>query len=183
MDIYYVYQYVRQTNSKNGSAGTPYYVGKGKKRRAFQKHHRIKVPTYKNQIQIISKNLSESQAHLLEQHLIQKYGRVDLGTGCLHNLTNGGEGQSGRIPWNKGTKGLQVAWNKGKETPADVITKALQTKLENNTLNPHSPEADAKSIQTKKLNGTLNPYSPAAIKKQLETKFRKGLIKNLPCIL
>jgi hypothetical protein len=36
-----------------------------------------------------------------------------LGTGILRNATDGGEGVTGRVPWNKGKKGLQTAWNKG----------------------------------------------------------------------
>ena len=179
MDIYYVYQYIRKNNSKNGLAGTPYYIGKGKGNRAFDNHRTFKIPSDRNQIQILHKNLSEIVAHQIECDLIQKYGRIDIGTGCLHNKTNGGEGQAGRIPWNKGTKGLQISWNKGKTMPANVIAKALETKRKNNTLNPHTPESDAKCLETKKLNGTLNVSSPESIKKQLATKLRKGLIMKI----
>ena len=39
--IYYVYAYLR-TN------GTPYYIGKGKNKRAWQLHENIKRPSYNN---------------------------------------------------------------------------------------------------------------------------------------
>jgi hypothetical protein len=42
-------------------------------------------------------NLSEEQAFDLEREFIKRYGRVDLGCGTLVNMTNGGEGETGRI--------------------------------------------------------------------------------------
>jgi hypothetical protein len=48
-------------------------------------------------IQIIQDNLNENEAFNLECKLIAQYGRKDLGTGILRNMTDGGEGVSGRI--------------------------------------------------------------------------------------
>ena len=92
MQSYYVYAYLRQSDD------SPYYIGKGKGSRAWSKNHgRISVPNDKSKIIILHENLSEEDAHLIEQELIEKFGRKDLGTGILLNLTNGGEGASGRI--------------------------------------------------------------------------------------
>lgn len=44
------------------------------------------------EIEIIYKNLSHSDACELEMLLISEYGRIDLKTGSLCNLTDGGEG-------------------------------------------------------------------------------------------
>jgi hypothetical protein len=90
--IYYVYAYLREDL-------TPYYIGKGKGNRAYTKykHDRIKKPLDVDKIQIIAHKLSEHEAHCLETKLITSYGRKDLGTGILRNLTNGGEGTAGRI--------------------------------------------------------------------------------------
>ena len=41
--------------------------------------------------------MSEGDAFEAERFLISYYGRVDLGTGSLRNLTDGGDGASGAI--------------------------------------------------------------------------------------
>lgn len=87
---FYVYFYLRED-------GTPYYVGKGKDKRAWLKHN-VNLPKDETRISFIAINLMESEAHLLEIKLISEYGRKDLRTGILRNLTNGGEGASGRKP-------------------------------------------------------------------------------------
>ena len=93
---YYVYAYIRNKSSSNGAAGTPYYIGKGKGRRAWSKH-RIKVPSDPWRIVIIAHNLTDVGAIALARRLIRMWGRLDTGSGCLRNLTDGGEGVSGRI--------------------------------------------------------------------------------------
>ena len=97
MDNFYVYMYLRSKHSKHGEAGTPYYVGKGKKMRAYSKGHRVRPPVDKTMIVFVAQNLSEVDAHALEIDLIAQHGRIDNGTGCLRNLTDGGEGQCGAI--------------------------------------------------------------------------------------
>lgn len=100
MDIYsvperrfYVYLYLRSEDSENGNIGTPYYVGKGVNQRAFTHHrNRIPVPKDKSNIQFHAIDLLESEAFAIEMELIQKFGRIDNGTGCLRNRTDGGEG-------------------------------------------------------------------------------------------
>lgn len=98
MNDFYVYMYLRSKSSKNGPEGSPYYVGKGRGNRAYDKKHRSKPPTDLALIIFVSKDMFEHDAHQLEMLLIYIHGRINIETGCLANLTDGGEGLRGHIP-------------------------------------------------------------------------------------
>jgi|SRR5665213_330841 len=85
---YYSYLWLR------ASDGSPYYAGKGSGRRAVKGYHGVHRPSDKSRI-LIFPMLNEAEAFASEVALIELFGRKDLGTGCLRNRTNGGEGTSG----------------------------------------------------------------------------------------
>lgn len=91
---FYVYVYLREDRY------TPYYVGKGCGYRCYKKHS-VPVPKDRSRIIKIKENLSEKESLGLEETLIRFWGRKDIGTGVLHNLTEGGEGVSGVVPYNR----------------------------------------------------------------------------------
>jgi len=54
MFIYYVYAYLRED-------GTPYYIGKGKNKRAFSKDHSCEIPSDKSKIVFLERNYLKSE--------------------------------------------------------------------------------------------------------------------------
>jgi len=97
--IFYTYLWLRED-------GSPYYVGKGYGDRAYkQANHRFPPPSNSDRI-VVQEFPTEQNALVAEQLLIAVYGRKDLGTGCLRNFTDGGQGTTGfsRKPWNLGKK-------------------------------------------------------------------------------
>ncbi len=117
---YYTYAYLREDK-------TPYYIGKGKGSRIYRKTRRIKPPKDKSRIIFLKQNLTEEEAFKHEIYMIAVFGRIDLGTGILHNMTNGGEGGSGRVISEETRRKLSDA-NRGKNHPNYGKTTSLETK-------------------------------------------------------
>jgi hypothetical protein len=142
--IFYTYLWLRED-------GTPYYVGKGSGKRAYRKG----CPTVEviagfidepamDRI-ILQGHASESDAFFAEKFFIALYGRKDLGTGCLRNLTDGGDGVSGYKATEE--RKLQIAeamvgntYNLGRRP-----SKSTRDKMKNS----HLGQARPKSITTR----------------------------------
>lgn len=152
---YYVYAYLRE------DLKTPYYIGKGTGKRAWSSKRNFKPPQNKNRIKIIANSLFEDEAFILEKKLIKYFGRKDLGTGILHNQTDGGEGGKNvsaetRAKRSKALKGVYVGelsvWG-GKKNPA----QSERMKGEKHPLygKPCSEERKRKSSEAQK--GKIRP--------------------------
>jgi hypothetical protein len=87
MTIYYTYAWLRKD-------GTPYYIGKGKGKRAY-KHRKGRKPPPRERILLLKTGLTENEAFKHEIYMIAVFGRKDKNSGCLINNTDGGEGVSG----------------------------------------------------------------------------------------
>lgn len=100
----YVYQY---TDPRPESFGTPIYIGKGSRKRCNDHLTDAKNPLLKRVldkirseglapiVKIVARFDTEAEAFEVEKALIAFYGRRDIGTGSLCNLTPGGEGSAG----------------------------------------------------------------------------------------
>ena len=115
---YYTYAFLREDR-------TPYYIGKGKGNRAYRRRYKgeVKPPKDKSRILILKQNLTEEESFRHEVYMIAVFGRKDLGTGILHNRTDGGEGASGVIPSDETKRKISKAL-KGK-TPSEETRKKM----------------------------------------------------------
>jgi len=82
-----------------------FYIGMGDLKRAYSKDTAKRNKIWNDivnktiyQVEILADNLSWEDACELEVLLIEQYGRINLKTGTLANLTNGGDGSKGCSP-------------------------------------------------------------------------------------
>lgn len=134
---YYIYAYLRKD-------GSPYYIGKGSKNRAYNKHS-LSLPKDKSRIVIMEDNLTEVGALALERFYIRWYGRKCDNSGILRNLTEGGEGNSckrseetrkkmslarkGRPISDKHRKSLQKVWEANRKPKPEKPKREKKIKI------------------------------------------------------
>ena len=99
---YYTYAYLREDR-------TPYYIGKGTRSRIYSTNRRVHPPKDKSKIIYLKQNLTEEEAFRHEIYMIDVFGRIDLGTGILHNRTDGGDGTSGSLRSDEARKRMSDA--------------------------------------------------------------------------
>lgn len=167
MNNYYVYEYLRIDQ-------TPYYIGKGRNNRAFTKQgHTVPLPPTRDRIRFVAEKLSADAAKNLEIELIAKYGRKDIGTGILRNMTDGGEGSPGRIA-------TEDQKRKMKEARAKQVTtdKTREKMRQSHTGKTHSEETKQKMSES----ATGRNQSPETIQKIKEARARQVIVTvNVTC--
>jgi hypothetical protein len=176
--MFYVYAHYRSTDPH----GNPFYIGKGKANRDTS-HKRN--PYWKNIVakhgfvsKKIKENLTEDEAWGLEKSLIQQYGKLSDGTGCLCNLADGGEGASGTIHSEETKKKWSIV-KKGKtweEIYGIEGAKKIREKRKKTGRKSHSAETK-KKLSLSKI-GDKNPMygkspTPEHSKKLSESKIGK----------
>lgn len=162
-----VYKHIRKDTKQ------PFYIGIGKQeKRAYLKYRRNQywyniVNKYGYEIEIIHNDITWEEACELEKKYIKKYGRVDINTGILANMTDGGEGNNNysaetiekmsskkrgikltkehrqKISNNSGKKGKPNLWGKHNEKTIEIIREHSINKL-------HSEESIIKQRKLKK---------------------------------
>jgi len=188
---YYTYAYLREDR-------TPYYIGKGKGKRVYYKSKRegLRVPKDRNRIIFLKKNMNEEEAFKHEVYMIAVFGRKDLGTGILHNKTNGGDGCSGYC-WSKTSRQKisiaqkgRVVSNKTKQKLSDInkgktLTEETKRKIgdfnKDKTLSQETKEkirlariGTKRTDETrKKLSEIAKNRNPEVVERMRQTKCKK----------
>ena len=158
---YYTYAYLREDR-------TPYYIGKGQGNRAYRRSKKdIKPPKDKSRIIFLKQNITEEEAFKHEIYMIAVFGRIDLGTGILHNRTDGGDGVSGYVCSEETKKKISEA-KKGK-TASEETKRNMSEAHKGRT---HSEESRIKMSEAQKG----KPVSEETKRKISEA--RKGKTSN-----
>lgn len=156
---------------------TVFYVGIGSPQRPYVKNKRSIfwkniVKKYGYTIEILAENISIEDAQDLEKLLIQEYGRLDLGTGTLCNLTDGGEGTCNVTPEvrkkmserRKGVSTLPVGYKRSKE---HCLKLSLAKKGITSTFKGKKHTEEAKAIIKEKRAKQI--FSAESLKKRSES--------------
>ena len=101
---FYVYAYLRPD-------GSPFYIGKGTKGRAWAPHDhgRVRVPD-PSQIVILCEGLTDEQSKDQEKAWVAHFGTRYDRTGILHNMTKGGDGLDPQ--WCRAVKSGEWQWKR-----------------------------------------------------------------------
>lgn len=136
--MFYVYGYYEK------GVVDPFYIGKGQDNRAYEHlefakrgcttpfYKKLSALSYKADVVILEDNLTENEALSLEIQYIAYFGRQDLGTGCLLNLTDGGEGPTG-YRHTAATKALLSRQRIGKSHHSTEWKEELSKRMKGNT--------------------------------------------------
>ena len=166
-------------------AGTAFYIGKGQgdrinahlsEARTGKTYNTYKVRIIKkiwnNGGEVVKVILAYFETH--EEACMYEIALIFFMDG-LTNLTYGGEGTLGLPSWNKGQKGLQVAWNKG-IPPSPEVLERLHKMSEARRGKPvtfteahrlHLSEATKRTAPTRK---PRRPYSEETLRRKREAQ-------------
>lgn len=137
-----------------------FYVGIGNKDRPYSKKNRNRFCINKRNkaeknnsfnIQIFATGLSLDQACELECKLIKQYGRRDLGTGCLTNLTDGGEGTTGHRHTEEYKRRHSI--NQKGKTLSDQHKRKISKANKGKRRSPESKKRMSESAKARGING------------------------------
>ena len=129
MNNYYVYIHRRKDTNE------VFYVGISR----MKKYVRVKIKAGRNTLwmriaekygyygEVIHTGLSKEEAIKIEMSLIKSYGRINLKTGCLANLTDGGDGSLECLR-NEETKSKIRQYRKGKTHSVETKKKMSESK-------------------------------------------------------
>jgi len=160
---------------RHRKAGTQevFYIGIGKSmRRPYRKDSRSNMWTnyvnkYGYEVDILFNDISYERAKEIEILLIKIYGRRDIGTGCLVNHTNGGDGNIGF----KHTEEAKIKiseMQKGKKLSEETKKKMSETKRNDEKLKEQIRNLAKSKIGTKYSKERCDNISKGRLKANLK---------------
>ncbi len=182
----YLYRHIRLDKNE------PFYIGIGSDNRYRRANERARRSTHwKNivakslyQVDILFDNLTWENAYKKEIEFIELYGRKDIGTGTLVNLTGGGDGAYKTNP-SKETRlklSLKAKGKIYKESTKNKISETLKSIYKNSENHPRS-----KKVICTETNKIYNSIKDAAIEKNINPKYLRryldGTHKNKTTLL
>jgi hypothetical protein len=177
--VFYVYAH------RTADTNEIFYIGKGKKLNKRAQEGAKRRSKYWNNVvskhgfvyEILFDNLTEEQAFDKEKELIALYGRRDIGTGTLVNLTDGGEGHSGFVKPDSVKEALSniftgrviaeetrqkiSASNKGKKRTKEIIDQ-MRISRKGRIIKKESTEKRIATIKRNKEKGKVVKFSDQA---------------------
>lgn len=189
--IYYVYVYLdprkpgKFVYDEHSFDYEPFYVGKGKGGRCYDhmlpsnlknngnKHKTNKISAILKEslspiVVKVYEDISECDANNIEMMLIKLMGRADKNLGCLVNMTDGGEGQSGKIMSEQNRLAISKA-NKGKKLTPEHISKIVRSGEDHPLYGKHhSKETRDKIRQANKLYASSDAGKKELSKRSLD---------------
>lgn len=172
----------------------PFYIGIGKdEKRAYSKQSRntywrgiVKKTDY--EVEILFDNLTWDEACEKEKEFIKLYGRKDIGTGCLCNMTDGGDGT---INISNETRSKMIESHTGKslsEVTKDKISEKVRGENHPMYGKVHTDESKEKMSNSKKgkpswnkgKKGIMKGFSGTHTDESKEKMRQKKLGRKLP---
>jgi hypothetical protein len=167
---YYTYAYLREDK-------TPYYIGKGTGNRLYKKGSRVFAPPKnKSRIIFLKQNLTEAEAFKHEIYMIDVFGRIDLGTGILHNRTDGGDGVSN--PSDETRRKISEAKKGNTNMLGKILSEETKRKLSEAQKGKIRSEEHKRNISEAKKGKTLSEETRKRMseaKKNMSEETRKKL--------
>jgi hypothetical protein len=159
----YVYRHIRLDKNE------PFYIGIGSEKtdrasvftRAYEKARRSEmwksiVAKSDYEVEILFSNVPPAFAKQKEIELISLYGRKDLGTGCLANMTDGGDGLNNRVFTEEYRRKLSEAAKK--RPPQAQLQKIIEWRKANTKLSEETKRRISDGVKGKNLKGIVRVF-------------------------
>jgi hypothetical protein len=168
-NTWYVYAHIKDDNLQ------PFYIGIGKTekyKRAFMSRgrnniwHKI-VSKYSCFSSVLFEQLNFNSACEIEKTLISHYGRIDLNSGILCNMTDGGEGAANAIFTQERIEKIRAS-NTGKRHKPETIQKFRQRR---------QSEETKEKIRQLKLGTKMSDEAKLKMSMSSPRKNNPGLVK------